>query len=62
MMPLYKVTFRGGGPKAVSNLNHWTLKEASSPHVAVSRAMAEAERDGLKLDKGSWLHLSVSRT
>jgi hypothetical protein len=37
--PYYQVTFRGGGPRADSNIHHQETVQASSPHVAAARVM-----------------------
>ena len=61
-MPWYRVTFRGGGPTLASNLKAVKALEASDPHVAVSKAMRQVEEaKELRLPKGAWVHLTVSR-
>jgi len=60
-MLVYRVTFRGGGPTAASNWKREYIVKATSPHVAVYRAMVLAEKENFRLPKAAWAHLSITR-
>ena len=60
-MPLYRVAFRGGGGPPQRFTNREQMVQASSPHVALSRVVANAEKDGMRLPVGSWANITISR-
>lgn len=61
-MPWFTVKITGGGPRAIHVPRVEKRIEARTPHVAASRALAEAEKvNGLRVPAGAWVQFSMLR-